>query len=195
MNGVAALRRFARETRPRSSERCELCGAPLGAGHEHLADPAEHALKCACAACAVLFADSRTRFVRVEPRALLLEDFVLTDAQWELLRLPVNLAFFMRTGRGVFAFYPSPAGTADAQVPAALWEAIARQNDLRLRPGLEALLVHRMGHAPEHYLVSVDHCYRLTGLLRRTWRGFSGGEEAYRRVARFFDELRGDAHA
>jgi hypothetical protein len=38
--------------------------------------------------------------------------------------------------------------------------------------------------------VSIDHCYKLVGLLRTHWRGLSGGPEAWQMIERFFAELK-----
>ena len=193
MNAVSALRRFVRE-KPPAVECCELCAAPVGPRHEHVVDPARHELKCACTACALLFPDGACLF-RVRPRAELLADFQLSDAQWDALRLPIGLAFFLRTASRVTAFYPGPAGATESLVSLEAWEEIARLNALELQPDVEALLVNRVGAAREHYLVSVDQCYRLVGILRRSWRGFSGGEEVWERIGQFFSELKGGARA
>ena len=56
--GVAVLKRFARKKD--ATERCELCGMGLGGEHQHLVQPAQHRLVCACDACAILFSDQRT---------------------------------------------------------------------------------------------------------------------------------------
>jgi uncharacterized protein DUF5947 len=195
MNGISALRRFARERPPRI-ERCELCGTPIGPRHDHLVDPRQHQLKCACQACAVLFPQhADAKFRRVTPRAELLAEFKLSDARWDSLGLPIGLAFFLAAGKGIAAFYPGPAGATESLVSLDAWEEIARENALVLAPDVEALLVHRVGKEREHYLVSVDHCYRLVGILRKSWRGFSGGEEAATHIRHFFDELRGGARA
>ena len=93
------------------------------------------------------------------------------------------------------AFYPGPAGATESLVPLDAWEEIARLNALELQRDVEALLVNRVGAAREHYLVSVDQCYRLVGILRRSWRGFSGGEEVWERIGQFFSELKGGARA
>src|SRR5207237_241218 len=148
----------------------------------------------ACTACALLFPDG-TRLLRVRPRAELLADFQLSDTQWDALRLPIGLAFFLRTASRVTAFYPGPAGATESLVPLDAWEEIARLNALELQRDVEALLVNRVGAAREHYLVSVDQCYRLVGILRRSWRGFSGGEEVWERIGQFFSELKGGARA
>ena len=38
-------------------------------------------------------------------------------------------------------------------------------------------------------MVSIDLCYELTGLLRTHWRGFGGGDEAWRALDAFFAEI------
>jgi uncharacterized protein DUF5947 len=192
--GLAALRRFVR--RPAAAEeRCELCGAGLPAGHDHLVDPAARALKCACAACAVLFPGGNGRFLRVRSRAELLRDVQLDDDRWDALGIPVGLAFFFRSsakGR-VVAFYPSPAGATESLVALDSWGSIERENPVlrELQPDVEALLVYRVDGCREHYRVSIDHCYRLVGLVRLHWRGFSGGDKARDEIGRFFAALRG----
>jgi hypothetical protein len=60
---------------------------------------------------------------------------------------------------------------------------------------VEALLVNRVGHArgftaPEYYVLPIDECYKLVGLIRANWRGFSGGTEVWQEIARFFDALK-----
>jgi hypothetical protein len=193
--GLAALRKFVQRA-PRAEERCELCGAAIPAGHEHLVDPSKRELKCACGACAVLFPGlEAARFVRVRPRAELLPDLRFSDEQWDALRIPVGLAFFFRSSAAgrLVAFYPSPAGATESLVGLEAWAAIERDNPalVELAPDVEALLVHRVGNAREHYLVSIDRCYRLVGLVRLHWRGFSGGAEAQEEIGRFFAGLRG----
>jgi hypothetical protein len=37
------------------------------------------------------------------------------------------------------------------------------------------------------FLVPIDACYELGGLLRRLWRGFDGGQDVHRRLDEFFD--------
>ncbi|MFA6206644.1 MAG: DUF5947 family protein, partial [Methylocystis sp.] len=58
-----------------------------------------------------------------------------------------------------------------------------------LDPDVEALLVNRMNGAREYYLVSIDRCYALVGLIRRHWRGLSGGAEVWETVRNYFTNL------
>jgi hypothetical protein len=43
--------------------------------------------------------------------------------------------------------------------------------------------------------VPIDACYELVGLLRRTWRGFDGGQEARQAMDEFFTRVRTKAQA
>jgi hypothetical protein len=196
INPLAALRRFARPRRP--EERCELCGAGLAPEHEHLIEPASRQLFCACTPCAILFSGREaTRFRRVPRRVAVLRDFRLSDADWEGLHLPINLAYFTRStpaGR-VLAFYPSPAGAMESLLPLDAWQALEAENRvlLDLEPDVEALLVNRAGSARDYYRVPIDECYKLVGLLRVHWQGLSGGTEVWAEIGRYFDQLRARA--
>jgi hypothetical protein len=53
---------------------------------------------------------------------------------------------------------------------------------------VEALLVNRARGTRQHFLVPIDDCYRLAGLIRTRWRGLSGGEEVWKEIDRFFEE-------
>jgi hypothetical protein len=191
-NPLAELRKFARK-RPALLS-CELCSSPLSADHEHLIEPAVQRLVCSCTACAILFsAQQSARFRRVPRCASILSDFQLTDAQWEELRLPINLAFFFQSTRAgrVLAVYPSPAGGMESLLTLESWSRLEAENPVlhELEPDVEALLVNRLGHARDHYRVPIDACYRLVGLIRSNWRGLSGGAEVWEEIRQFFDDL------
>jgi hypothetical protein len=47
-----------------------------------------------------------------------------------------------------------------------------------------------VGGQREYYRVPIDHCYALVGLIRRHWRGLSGGTEARQAIGDFFARLR-----
>jgi hypothetical protein len=59
-----------------------------------------------------------------------------------------------------------------------------------LAPDVEALLVRRTGDGFECYLVPIDACYELVGLVRLHWKGFDGGQEAWEAIDGFFDAVR-----
>jgi hypothetical protein len=197
--GLAALRRFAR---PRPAvEQCELCSLGLPEEHDHLVELASRRLVCACQACAILFSNQGAlKYRRVPRHVRFLADFHMTDVDWEALQLPVNMAFFVKTGEppglsrrsGVVAYYPSPGGATEATVPDDAWQMIVEDNPMlkKLEPDVEALLVNRVGQAREHYRVGVDECFKLVGLIRTHWRGFSGGQQAWDEIGKFFDRLK-----
>jgi hypothetical protein len=60
---------------------------------------------------------------------------------------------------------------------------------------VEALLVNRIGELHRHLIVPIDEPFRLTGLLRTSWRGLSPGDDVRRGMERFFAELEARAGA
>lgn len=172
-----------------------MCATELGAAHEHLFDRRTGQLRCSCPTCARLLVIAGAPWTVVRHRVQRLADFRLTDDDWQALALPIELAFFAQrstTGR-VVARYPSAAGTVESSLALPAWEALVGANPVLagLEPDVEALLVHRAGARRDHYLVSIDECYRLVGLIRLHWRGFGGGREAWAAIDRFFGELDG----
>ena len=213
---VAGLRRFL-TARPGPAEpvvpaeRCDLCGTEVAAEHPHLVHIVERSLKCACRPCALLFRDrpadapagAFSGFRTIPDRYLRDPDFLLTDQQWDALQIPVGMAFFLRSsgvpdedgsGPSVLACYPSPAGATESELDLGHWSDGVGAGRLAalLEPDVEALLVRRgTGDDPATrcVLVPVDACYRLVGLVRRHWRGFDGGPEAWAHIDAFFDAV------
>lgn len=188
------VRRFAR-ARPAPREECELCSVELAADHAHLVESAARRLVCVCQACSVLVGgQAGAKYRRVPRRAEELTDFRLGEVAWAGLGLPVNLAFFLHStsaGR-VVVVYPSPGGATEAPVDADAWDELLNENPrLRdLEPDVEALLIHRVGAARDHFRVGIDQCYKLVGLVRTHWSGFTGGAELWEEIAAFFNALR-----
>jgi hypothetical protein len=202
-NVFGALRQFIRP-RKRNVERCELCSAEVTSDHPHLIEPGTRKLLCTCNACAILFSGMGTKYKRVPRRVLALADFHLSDGQWESLMIPISMAFFFRStpDSRVVTFYPSPAGATESLLPLETWKDIEDANPIlqEMESDVEALLVNRVGHAPgfaapEYYVLPIDECYKLVGLIRVNWRGLSGGTEVWQEIARFFDELKKRATA
>ena len=178
-------------------ERCELCAEPLPEEHRHLLDVEARRLLCACRACSLLL-DNRaaggSHYRLVPDRRLMLDGFVLDDAGWAAFRIPVDVAFVVvssAAGRAV-AFYPGPMGATESLVELDAWEDVVRANPVLagMEDDVEALLVNRACGAREAWLVPVDECYALVGLLRTRWRGLGGGEEVWRELDGFYDGLR-----
>ena len=199
----ATLRRLAAARK--TIERCDFCGAELGEVHQHLIEPERRRLVCVCGACAVLFgSQGETAYRRSPRRVIYLPDFRLTDAQWEGLLIPIQLAFFFHSspaGR-VIALYPSPAGPTESLLDLAIWDEIAQDNPAlkSMSPDVEGLLVNRIAKAgaagvgPEYFIAPIDECFKLVGLIRTNWRGLSGGEEAWEEIGRFFADLKSRAN-
>jgi hypothetical protein len=205
---LGVLRQFrsgARRSASRTVEHCELCSAELHHDHPHLVELASRQLVCACDPCALLFdGKERSKYKRVSRRVLSLPCFAMTDAQWDNLIIPINLAFFFRSsleGR-TLAFYPSPAGAVESLLTLEAWNAIAESNPVlqRMQPDIEALLVNRIGlnrmrqsdnpGDAEYFIAPMDECYKLVGLIRANWKGLAGGTEVWDEINRFFAELR-----
>jgi hypothetical protein len=202
VNAFGTLQRFAR--RPAVTWRCELCGSTMAAEHEHVLEVEKRRLACACQACAILFSgQSGQRYKRVPSRIRALANFQMTDAQWEDLLVPINMAFFFQQSASgkVVAMYPSPAGATESQLPLETWQQIATENPVLqfMEPDVEALLVNRLGEqrgfpAHQYFLLPIDQCFRLVGLVRTHWRGLSGGIELWQELGRYFAAL-GERHA
>jgi hypothetical protein len=182
--------------RPRAARaRCDLCSTAIADDHSHLVELSNRRLCCACEPCAILFSTpAAPKYRRVPRRVQPLDDFRLTDVQWEGLQLPINLAFFVHStpAERVVALYPSPAGATEALPPPDAWQAVVEDNPglHSLEPDVEALLVNRLAAGPLYYRAGVDVCYSLVGLVRTHWRGMSGGTAVWAEIARFFADLR-----
>ena len=179
-------------------ERCEMCAAPIAAGHRHLLDRETGEPRCACLPCAVLFDHAPAqRYVLIPDRRWYLRDFELGDDVWAALAVPVSVLFAYRdsaAGR-VVARYPSPAGAVEAPLEPEVWAALERANPVlwHLAPDVEALLVDRRRRNRDHWLVPIDDCHRLVAVLRTRWKGLAGGPQVWAALTEFFDELRGRA--
>jgi hypothetical protein len=134
----------------------------------------------------------------IPDRRLYLTNFSMTDSEWDSLRVPVGICFLVvrgdADGEGAqpMAFYPSPMGATEAVVDPATWAALRQRYPLlsSLEPDVEALLVNRARGARDHFLVPIDTCFSLVGLIRLRWRGLSGGSEVWTELGAFFAALR-----
>jgi Family of unknown function (DUF5947) len=198
---VTKLMQLARQAtveREQELERCDLCGEPIPAKHRHLLDLESRELMCACQACRLLFerpaAGAGGAHYRLVPdRRLRLDDFAMDDAVWARMRIPVEMAFFFHStpAERVQAYYPGPMGATESLLELGAWEELERDNPVlaTLEPDVEALLVNRARGARQYFLVPIEDCYRLAGLIRTRWRGLSGGEEVWREIDGFFKEV------
>ncbi len=124
----------------------------------------------------------------------------MTDEQWDSLMIPVNMVymFYSSIEKHVVAYYPSPAGAMESLLSLEGWNELVRDNPIlnELEPDVEALLINRVRNRGveedyrEHFIVPIDTCYELVGLIRLKWRGLSGGQEVWQSIADFFADLR-----
>lgn len=180
-----------------ATERCELCAAPVPPGHRHLLDLSTRGLMCVCRPCALLFdrpAAGGDHYRLIPDRRWYVADFDLDDAAWAGLNIPVDMAFFFHnsTAERVVAYYPSPAGPTESLLTLTTWQQIVADNPVLsgMEHDVEALLAHRAKDTRDHWLVPVDDCYDLVGLIRRRWQGLGGGDEVWEEIDDFFAGLR-----
>jgi len=195
-SNLARLARRSAAVQAELDERCELCSEPIPSQHRHLLDLESRELMCACRACTVLFdrnAAGGGHYRLVPDRRARIVDFELGDVAWEDLRIPVEMSFFYRDSQAgrVMAFYPGPMGATESLLELDAWEAIERANPVTasMEADVEALLVNRSRGRHDHWLVPIDDCYELVGLIRTRWRGLTGGREVWEEITRFFEAL------
>src|SRR5262249_23233187 len=147
------------------------------------------AILCVCRPCYLLFTHDGAggkRFRAVPTRFELLPEFENVDETWELLDIPIGLAFFFRnsTTNLVTAFYPSPAGATESTLTLEAWATLERAVSAlaSLAPDVEALLIRRSATSITALIVPIDVCYELVGLIRVVWRGLQGGDDVPRRI-------------
>lgn len=175
-------------------EHCELCSAAIPAEHAHIVDIVGRRLLCACRGCAATAGRREGPFRLAPRRAKAMPGFRMTDAEWDLLQIPIDMAFIFHStpeGRPI-ALYPGPAGATESQLSLEGWSALVAANPAlgALQPDIEALLVNRTQGDSEYYQVPIDRCYALVGTIRRQWRGLSGGSEVWEAIGAFFARLR-----
>jgi hypothetical protein len=194
------LRQYAARRGPASDERCEFCGVGIDAAHGHLVDVPRRALLCVCRGCYLLFTHDGAggaRFRAVPERYALVPEFAASRETWDALPIPIGLAFIFvngATGRPT-AFYPSPAGATESELSLDAWNDIAGAVPAlqQMSADVEALLVRRTESAIDALIVPIDACYELVGRIRRTWRGFQGGDAVWSEIDDFFARARARA--
>jgi hypothetical protein len=199
-DGTFASGRTRPRATPRKGDICDLCATALAEPHSHLADLVSRSLLCVCRPCFLLFLPEGAAQGRYRPVPERYVALSATDgARWDRLDIPIGLAFLFYNsaiGRAA-ALYPSPAGATESTLPLDAWsDMIASAPELlTLAPDVEAVLVrHTRGHH-DTYIVPIDACYELAGIVRRDWRGFDGGDVAARAIDAFFDRIRSRSQA
>ena len=196
----ALAQRRERPAAPAAEERCDLCAEPLAPEHRHLLDLESRRLMCACRACSILFDRSGAgggHYRLVPDRVRLVPDLELDDSTWQGFGIPVELAFFFHSSAAgrVVAFYPSPLGATESLLDLETWDDVVAANPVlvELEPDVEALVVDRIDGKRQFWVLPVDRCYELVGLVRTHWQGFRGGNDVWRALDDYFDALRARA--
>jgi hypothetical protein len=173
-----------------------MCRETIPDEHSHVVALENRSLMCTCRGCYLLFTRAgaaQGKYKAVPDRFLYDPTFRISEAEWEAVQIPVRMAFFFLNSSQarMVGFYPSPAGATESLLPTSTWEGVLRANPhfAALEPDVEALLVVR-GEGFECFLVPIDACYELVGRVRRTWKGFDGGEAAHQEIDAFLDALR-----
>jgi hypothetical protein len=188
------LRHFASaRSRSAAEERCEFCGSGIDDTHGHLVDLPRRALLCVCRPCYLLFTHDGAggaRFRAVPTRYALVRELASSSGGWEAFDLPIGLAFLFHnsaSGRTT-AFYPSPAGATESELPLEAWTTLTADIPLlsTLAADVEALLVRKTSAGTTALIVPIDACYELVGLIRVLWRGLQGGDDLQCGLDEFF---------
>jgi hypothetical protein len=194
-DNVAMLQQMMQK-KPPAGERCDYCSTPLSAQHSHLIELAERRILCACRPCYIVFEPegaAQGKYRAIPDRFREIAAFSIEDMQWDALQVPIGLAFFFYNSleKRMVAFYPSPAGATESLLPLDTWSEItAAHPDLAsIKPDVEAILIQRNKDVSRSFIVPIDSAYELVGLIRTSWKGFDGGEEAHKKIAEYFEKV------
>jgi hypothetical protein len=192
---------FAQRVATPQGEVCELCGVEIVDEHPHVVNLERRNLLCTCRPCYLLFTpDGAGRGnYRAVPDRYAVANQRLSQQQWDALQVPVSTAFFFKNSvlGHIVALYPGPAGATESLLDLHAWNDIASSTPIvtDLQDDVEALIVRRDRENDEMYVVPIDACYELVGLLRLHWTGFDGGPEARGDIDAFFERVRARARA
>jgi hypothetical protein len=192
---ITALRRLQLREMPDGPQpieaECDLCGTSMPEDHRHLLELEERRIVCVCESCWAL-RSGEAQYRPTGSRVVVLDDIDLPDELWARLRIPIGLAFFLRTDDGVVAFYPSPAGATESELELEAWDELVGRNGVvgDIERDSEALVVDKLNDGIQAAIVPTDEAYRMVGLVKANWEGISGGQGVPAAVAGFFDELR-----
>jgi len=190
---ISKLRKMAVPLAEEAMEQCHFCGNVLPPDHRHLVDLSSMKFMCTCDMCMITLAESR-KYKPPPQRFLQLENFRMSNELWSDFLIPVNMAFFVLSSdrQGAVAYYPAPTGATESKLKMEPWNQLVQLNPILndLTPDLEALLVNQLETPGQYYVVPIDSCYKLIGMIRITWKGIFGGKEVNDVISRFFYELK-----
>jgi hypothetical protein len=201
---ISGLRTMARtpaaragsDVSPSETESCDLCGIAIPEDHRHLLHLVERRIVCTCEACWGMRAGEGD-YRPTGQRTLWLSELDVPDDLWASFQIPIGLAFLMRSTvtECVVAMYPSPAGATESELHFDAWNRMLELNPIlaRMEPDIEGLIVNRLAEPAAYAIAPIDQCYALTGTVKASWEGISGGSGVEEAVARFFETLRAEA--
>lgn len=174
-------------------EYCDICRTSIPEDHRHLLHLVQRRIECVCESCWALRSGD-PEYRPTGSRIVWLPDLDVPDDLWASFQIPIGLAFFMDstvTG-GVVALYPSPAGATESELHFEAWNRMCELNPImaELEADVEGLVVNRLSEPPAYAIAPIDRCYELTGLIKASWEGISGGNAVESAVAGFFEDLR-----
>jgi hypothetical protein len=169
---------------------CDLCGVAIST-HAHLLElgSSSRSVRCACAACALLFDSSSAAKYRRIPSGV--RALAIDDGFWDALGLPSGMAFIVARESGeASAWYPSMFGATESKISSEVWTQICARYPQKLEPEVEAIVVDRLTpKRSEQYVVGIDRCWALVARIRSAWQGMTGGAQVREEVSQFFREL------
>jgi Family of unknown function (DUF5947) len=175
------------------AEHCDLCGVTIPEDHRHLLHLVERRIACSCEACWGMRAGEGD-YRPVGNRTLWMDELEIPDDLWASFQIPIGLAFFMESTvtSCVVAMYPSPAGATESELHFESWSRMIALNPMLagMEPDVEGLIVNRLSDPPAYVIAPIDTCYALTGTIKASWEGISGGGAVEQAVAGFFERLR-----
>jgi hypothetical protein len=177
-------------------ELCDLCGVTIPSDHRHLLHLTERRIVCACEACWAM-RSGEGDYRPTGNRTLWLPELDVPEDLWAAFQIPIGLAFFMRSTvtECVVALYPSPAGATESELHFEAWGRMLELNPVLgdLEPDIEGLVINRLAEPPMYAIAPIDRCYELTGLIKASWEGISGGPGVEQAVTSFFAGVRAQA--
>ncbi|MEO6221198.1 MAG: DUF5947 family protein [Ginsengibacter sp.] len=186
---ISKLRKIAFPIPEKEEEHCNFCNTILPPEHRHLADISVMRFLCTCDMCMIVQA-VRGNYKPLPQRYLELTDFKMSDELWSDFLIPVNMAFFVLKSHqdGAVAFYPAPTGATESKLKMEPWDEMKQLNPVLndLLPDLEALLMNRLDSTNKYFIVPIDSCYKLIGMIRTSWKGIHGGSEVNDIINKFF---------
>ena len=178
------------------AEACDLCGVGIPDDHRHLLHLVERRIVCSCEPCWAMRAGEGD-YRPTGNRTVWLPDLDIPDDLWAAFQIPIGLAFFMHSTvtECVVAMYPSPAGATESELHFEAWQRMCELNPALagMESDIEGLIVNRLSDPPVYAIAPIDQCYALTGAIKATWEGISGGTGVEHAVTDFFAGLQARA--